>query len=54
LPDATRYITVEGGNHRNFAMYSHQFFDNEGTLDWREQVMLANEQTLAFFEFGEG
>jgi len=49
LPRATRYVTVEGGNHRNFAMYSHQFFDNEGTLDWREQIELANETTAAFF-----
>jgi pimeloyl-ACP methyl ester carboxylesterase len=50
LPSATRYVTVAGGNHRNFAMYSHQFFDNEGTLDWDEQVGLANERTRAFFE----
>ena len=49
LPDATRYMTVDGGNHRNFAMYSHQFFDNEGSLDWPEQIAIANEQTFAFF-----
>lgn len=49
LPAGTRYVTVEGGNHRNFAMYSHQFFDNDGSLDWREQTALANEQTLEFF-----
>lgn len=54
LPGMTRYLTVEGGNHRNFAMYSHQFFDNEGKLDWPEQVGLANEQTLAFFELEGG
>lgn len=50
LPAATRYVTVDGGNHRNFAMYSHQFFDNDGTLDWREQIAFANERTAAFFE----
>jgi len=49
LPAATRYVTIEGGNHRNFAMYSHQFFDHDGTLDWATQVELANEQTAAFF-----
>jgi len=49
LPVDTRYITIEGGNHRNFAMYSHQFFDNEGRLDWRKQTGIANELTAAFF-----
>lgn len=50
LPSATRFDTVDGGNHRNFAMYSHQFFDNEGSLDWPEQVGTSNERTLAFFD----
>lgn len=49
LPGDTRYVTIEGGNHRNFAMYSHQFFDNDGSLDWREQTGIANELTAAFF-----
>lgn len=53
LPRETRFVTVNGGNHRNFAMYSHQFFDNEGALDWHEQITLANEQTIAFFELNE-
>jgi len=49
LPDDTRYFTIEGGNHRNFAMYSHQFFDNEGSLNWREQTGIANDVTATFF-----
>lgn len=50
LPSSTRYATIEGGNHRGFAMYSHQFFDRETTLDGRRQIDLANEQTAAFFD----
>jgi pimeloyl-ACP methyl ester carboxylesterase len=49
LPASTKFITVKGGNHRNFAMYSHQFFDAESTIDWPEQIELANQETAAFF-----
>ncbi len=49
LPPATRYLTLEGANHKNFAMYSHQFFDNEATIDWDEQIDFANQTTLEFF-----
>jgi len=50
LPGATRYVTFEGGNHRNFAMYTHQFFDNDGPLYWREQIDRANDLTAEFFD----
>ena len=33
LPEATDYVTVNGANHRDFAMYSHQFFDGAGDND---------------------
>ncbi len=49
LPATARYLTVAGGNHRDFAMYSHQFFDNEGRLGWRQQIDLANARTAEFF-----
>lgn len=49
LPDDAEYITLEGANHKNFAMYSHQFFDNDASLDWMEQIDFANEKTAAFF-----
>lgn len=49
LPESTRYITVAGGNHQNFAMYSHQFFEAEPKIGWREQIDFANEKTAAFF-----
>lgn len=49
LPPATRYVAVPGANHRGFAMYSHQFFDGEATIGWREQIDLANETTAEFF-----
>ena len=49
LPASTQFVTVEGGNHQNFAMYSHQFFDNEATIGWAEQIDIANEETARFF-----
>jgi alpha-beta hydrolase superfamily lysophospholipase len=49
LPADVRYVTLEGANHKNFAMYSHQTFDNEATLDWAEQIDFANTTTLEFF-----
>ena len=50
LPETTRYLTLEGANHKNFAMYSHQFFDKEATIDWSEQIAFANRTTLEFFD----
>jgi hypothetical protein len=42
-------VTVPGGNHQDFALYSHQFFDREGLLGWAVQIDLANETTAEFF-----
>jgi len=49
LPQDTQYITLEGANHKNFAMYSHQFFDLDARIDWMEQIDFANETTARFF-----
>jgi pimeloyl-ACP methyl ester carboxylesterase len=49
LPQSVTYVTLEGANHKNFAMYSHQFFDAEATIDWMAQIDSANEKTAAFF-----
>jgi len=49
LPGSVDYVTLEGANHKNFAMYTHQFFDNEATIDWMEQIDFANETTAAYF-----
>ncbi len=49
LPADVEYVTLKGANHKNFAMYSHQFFDNDATIDWMEQIDFANETTAAFF-----
>jgi dienelactone hydrolase len=49
LPADVIYRTVAGANHKDFAMYGHQFLDGEGQLGWQAQIELANEQTLAFF-----
>lgn len=49
LPAATRFVTVNGGNHQDFALYTHQFFDNPGDLGWEAQNSRANEETATFF-----
>jgi pimeloyl-ACP methyl ester carboxylesterase len=50
LPASVEYVEVPGGNHRGFALYSHQFFDGEATISPVEQIDFANERTAAFFE----
>jgi pimeloyl-ACP methyl ester carboxylesterase len=49
LPQSVTYITLEGANHKNFSMYSHQFFDTDASIDWMEQIDFANETTADFF-----
>lgn len=49
LPATVRYLLVPGGNHRGFAMYSHQFFDDDAAISWQDQIDFANEKTAAFF-----
>jgi len=49
LPVSVEFVTLEGANHRDFAMYSHQFFDNEGKLGWARQIDFANQRTAEFF-----
>ena len=49
LPESVSYVTLEGANHKNFAMYSHQFFDKDAKIDWMEQIDFANLTTADFF-----
>jgi pimeloyl-ACP methyl ester carboxylesterase len=49
LPATTRFVTLTGGNHQDFALYTHQFFDNAGDLGWQAQTAQANAETAAFF-----
>jgi len=50
LPPDTEYITLAGANHRNFAMYTHQFFDNDADIDRDAQIQFANQTTAKFFQ----
>jgi predicted dienelactone hydrolase len=50
LPAKTIYKEIDGGNHKNFALYSHQFFDGEATIAHEQQIDQANALTLAFFQ----
>ena len=49
LPPHTQYETLQGANHRDFAMYTHQFFDSDGELGWERQIAIANGLTANFF-----
>jgi pimeloyl-ACP methyl ester carboxylesterase len=50
LPQHTVYEVIEGANHKNFALYSHQFFDEEASLPHMHQVDRANAMTFDFFQ----
>jgi pimeloyl-ACP methyl ester carboxylesterase len=50
LPKQTIYKSIEGGNHKNFALYSHQFFDGEATIPHHQQIDMANQITLDFIK----
>ena len=49
LPESVHYVTLPGANHKNFAMYSHQYFDNNAILDPQLQIDFANDTTAVFF-----
>ncbi len=49
LPATVEYVNLPGGNHRGFALYSHQFFDGEATISPDEQIDFADDRTAAFF-----
>jgi len=49
LPDTVEYLTLRGANHKNFALYSHQFLDSDATIDWQQQIDFANRTTADFF-----
>jgi pimeloyl-ACP methyl ester carboxylesterase len=49
LPESVHYVTLPGANHKNFAMYSHQYFDNDAILDPQLQIDFANDTTAVFF-----
>lgn len=49
LPESVRYLSVQGGNHRGFALYSRQLFDNSATTSAERQIAFANDRTARFF-----
>ncbi len=49
LPESVHYVTLPGANHKNFAMYSHQYLDNDAILDPQLQIDFANDTTAVFF-----
>ena len=49
LPASVRHIALDGSNHKNSAIYSHQLVDNDAILDPQAQIDFANDTTVAFF-----
>lgn len=49
LPPTVRYLTLPGGNHQGFALYSHQLFDNPGSTSADRQIDFADERSARFF-----
>jgi hypothetical protein len=43
LPPSTRWVRIEGGNHRQFGSYRYQLFDGSATISRESQ----QEQTVA-------
>jgi len=48
-PSTTEFTEIKGANHKNFALYSHQFFDNPATIDHNDQIEQAQNITFEFF-----
>lgn len=47
LPEVTRWVEIEGGNHSQFGHYGHQLFDGTPTITRRRQQQLTREALLA-------
>ncbi len=47
LPDDTRWIRIEGGNHSQFGHYGSQLFDDAATISRSRQQELTREVLLA-------
>ncbi|ARN74400.1 alpha/beta hydrolase [Oceanicoccus sagamiensis] len=50
LPLSTVYFEINGANHKNFALYSHQFFDGIASIEHLEQINLAHQRTEQFIQ----
>lgn len=48
LPDNSKFIEIEGGNHSQFGSYGEQSKDNKATISEDEQIHLASKYTVEF------
>lgn len=46
LPEDTRWVEIEGGNHSQFGHYGHQLFDGSATISRQRQQQLTREELL--------
>jgi len=50
MPQNTRYVKIEGGNHAQFGWYGSQRGDNEARITREEQQRIVVEETVGFLE----
>eukprot|EP00580_Thalassiosira_gravida_P020745 CAMPEP_0201680986 /NCGR_PEP_ID=MMETSP0494-20130426/50878_1 /ASSEMBLY_ACC=CAM_ASM_000839 /TAXON_ID=420259 /ORGANISM="Thalassiosira gravida, Strain GMp14c1" /LENGTH=339 /DNA_ID=CAMNT_0048164717 /DNA_START=30 /DNA_END=1049 /DNA_ORIENTATION=+ len=48
LPEDTKFLSIEGGNHAQFAHYGPQSMDGEATISMEEQQKILVETTSSF------
>ena len=47
LPDDTKWVLIEGGNHSQFGYYGSQLGDNAATISREQQQELTSEAILS-------
>jgi pimeloyl-ACP methyl ester carboxylesterase len=52
LPEHTKWVEIEGGNHSQFGHYGHQLFDGEATISREEQQAMARAVLLDLLRNG--
>ncbi len=50
LPETTRFVAIEGGNHAQFGDYGEQSGDQPALISWREQQELIVRSTVQFLQ----
>jgi pimeloyl-ACP methyl ester carboxylesterase len=47
LPESTKWVAIEGGNHSQFGHYGHQLFDGKATISREAQQAMTRSELLA-------
>ncbi|MGA7615916.1 MAG: alpha/beta hydrolase [Thermoanaerobaculia bacterium] len=47
LPETTKWVAIEGGNHSQFGNYGHQLFDGKASISREKQQSIVGAELLA-------